>query len=102
MLTATGKYCIIIIFAVVSFLWNSRIQIKNSVKIYQRELGSIPNSMKLLGLTDMSRLPGVWTTDVQNHASCGFMTLLIQLLKGVSPYRNSKCVNLRIPRMVLK
>ena len=44
----------------------------------------------------VSRLPGVWTTEeVTPVVSLAFM-------EGVSPYRNSKCVKLRVPRMVLK
>ena len=44
----------------------------------------------------VSRLPGVWTAEeVTPVVSFAFM-------EGVSPYRYSKCANLRIPRMVLK
>ena len=43
----------------------------------------------------VSRFPGVWTAEeVTPVVSLAFM-------EGVSPYRNSKCANLRIPRMVL-
>ena len=38
------------------------------------------------------------TTDWRSEDLYGSATIL----KGVSPYRNSKCANLRIPRMVLK
>ena len=44
----------------------------------------------------VSCLPGGWTAEeVTPVVSLAFM-------EGVSPYRNSKCSNLRIPRMVLK
>ena len=68
---------------------------------YRKTINRIYYNTRVMQVTTVlqvvvSRFLGVWTAEEVTPV------VSLALMEGVSPYRYSKCANLRIPRMVLK